>query len=298
MEERGALLEGIARVLNAGGSALLNLYDAATSIKISALSGEKVKLKGNIRAYEKKIERLYYEIGKEVSRHGDATQISAAGEAGVKLVVEYRAEIEIAKQRIEEIEVAERLERQRLLEEREAASRMKRQQTEKQAKIASEKAAPRREVERKAEEEIYVAKSEPVVVAEPSWPEVPFASEASTGATSAVIPADAGIQKPDWMPDHDAEYPVAEAGAQEIGTETAASAEPEAGEELPGVEIEEKKGAVAEPSEAEKEEPHKYTAEELGNMLKADLLALCTEKGIEADRRMTKAQIIELILAC
>ena len=34
-------------------------------------------------------------------------------------------------------------------------------------------------------------------------------------AACAVIPADAGIQKPDWMPDqvrHDAEYPLLAAG--------------------------------------------------------------------------------------
>lgn len=283
MEQRSVLLEGIARVLNAGGSALVNLYDAATSIKISALSGEKAKLKGNIRAYEKKIERLYYEIGKEVSRQGDATQISAAGEAGVKLVVEYRAEIELIRRRIEEIEAAERIERQRLLEEREAARRMKKQEAEKQAKIASEKAAPRREVNREAKEKTYAAQAEPVIVAEPSWPEVPFVSEVSTGAAAEET--------------KEVVAEAAETAEHQLQEEVVEPEAPVAGEELPGAAAEEEKGAVAEPSETEKEEPHKYTTEELGNMLKADLLTLCTEKGIEADRRMTKARIIELILA-
>jgi hypothetical protein len=88
---------------------------------------------------------------------------------------------------------------------------------------------------------------------------------------------------------------VAETPEYEFQKETAESEAPVAGEELPGVEIEEKKSEAAEPPEAEMEEVHKYTAEELGNMVKADLLALCTEKGIEADRKMTKARIIELI---
>jgi hypothetical protein len=41
-------------------------------------------------------------------------------------------------------------------------------------------------------------------------------------AASAVIPADAGIQKPDWMPDqvrHDVQYPAACGGAVYSGQE-------------------------------------------------------------------------------
>jgi hypothetical protein len=261
MEQGNGLLSGIARVLNAGGSALLSIYDAATSLKISALSGEKQKLKGNIRAYEKKIERLYYEIGKEVSNQGDTTRISAAGEAGVSLVTEYREEIERIKQRIEEIETAQRIERQRLLEEREAARKMKREEAEKRVVIPSKKTAPH---------------------AEPSWPEAPFASEVSTDTATEEVR--------EIVPE------VAVTQAQEIGTDTVVSAEPEASEALLGAATEEEKGAVAEASEAEKEEPHKYTTEELDSIPKAELLALCTEKGIEVDRRMRKAQIIELLL--
>jgi hypothetical protein len=239
MEQRGVLLSGIARVLNAGGSALVTVYDVTASALGKALPGEREKLRGEIRACEKNMERLYYQIGKEVSKQGDMTQISRAAEAGVKLVAEYRTEIEKIKQRIGEIEAAERLEREHLLEEREAARGMRRQQEEKQAVIVSEEAAPRREVE----EETYAAETQPVVIPKPSGPEAPVASEVSTGAATG------------------------EGG-----------------------------GVSAEIPETEKEGPHKYSTEELGNMLKVDLLALCKEKGIEADRRMKKAEIIELIL--
>jgi hypothetical protein len=260
MEERGVLLRGIARVLNAGGSALATVFDVTASTLGKALPGEKEKLRGKIRAYERKVERLYYEIGKEVSRQGDTTQISAAGEAGVRLVADYRAEIEIIKQRIEEIEAAERIERQHLLEEREAARSMKRQAAEKPVKMASEKTAS---------------------YSEPCLPEAPVASEVSTAETEQERAANAEVSEPpiDELPKETsaAEAPV----ASEVSTVTA----PEEVEEI-----------VPETAATPEQELHKYTTEELQNMLKADLLALCTEKGIEADRRMTKAEIIELIL--
>ncbi len=154
MEQRGVILGGIARVLNAGGCALLNIYDAATSIKIktSVLPGEKGSLQSQLAESEKRIEKI--------------------------------------KQRITAME-----------------------EEEKAAREAAIKSA-----ETKAE-------------------------------------------------------PAADAG------EPAASEAPVAGEASPG--------AVTEENTA---------TEALEKMLKDDLLKLCLEKGIEADKRMTKAGIIELIL--
>jgi hypothetical protein len=110
MEQRGALLRGIAGILNAGGSALLDIYDTATSIKIGLLPGEKGKLKARLREYEKNIERLYYEIGKEAAQrdHADTAGTSPAAEAGIRLVAEYRVKTERIQQCIREIEEKER----------------------------------------------------------------------------------------------------------------------------------------------------------------------------------------------
>ena len=67
MKQRGLLLRGIAKVLNAGGSALVDFYDTAASMKAGVFQGEKRTLRARLREYEKKMERLYYEIGKEVA---------------------------------------------------------------------------------------------------------------------------------------------------------------------------------------------------------------------------------------
>ena len=50
MERRGAFLNGIARTLNAGGSALVSIYDTVASIG----SGVTKEEQGNIRAPVKK----------------------------------------------------------------------------------------------------------------------------------------------------------------------------------------------------------------------------------------------------
>ena len=108
MEQRSVLLRGIATVLNAGGSALVDIYDAATSITTSVLPGETGKLKAQLREYEKKIEQLYCEIGKDVALRDITAQMSAATEAKAKIVAEYQAEIEKIRQRIQQIEAEER----------------------------------------------------------------------------------------------------------------------------------------------------------------------------------------------
>lgn len=228
MEQRGVLLRGIARVLNTAGSALVTVYDVTASTLGKALPGEKEKLKGKIREYEKKIDRLYYEVGKELSKQEDMTQVSAVGEAGLKLIAEYRVEIEKIKQRIKEIE-----------EEEKAAT-----------KGAIDSAG---------------ARAEPAADAgEPGASEAPEASEVSTGAVTEEV--------------KEMVAETAETPEHELQKDTAESEAPVAGEASPGAETEEE-----------------AATEVLEKMLKGDLLKLCIEKGIEADKRMTKAEIIELI---
>lgn len=227
MEQRSVLLRGIARVLNAGGSALLDIYDTATSIKTSLLPGEKGKLKAQLREYEKKIERLYYEIGKEVALREYTAQTSAAAEAKIKLVADCRVKIEGIKQSVREIE------------EREKAA----------ARAATGPAG---------------AKAQPAAHAgAQTASEAPVASEVSTGVVTEDIT--------DILAE-------AETPGQKLQEETAKSGVPVAGGSSPGAET--KQEAVP---------------EALEEMLKSELLKICTDKGIGANERMTKAAIIELI---
>jgi hypothetical protein len=229
MEQRGLLLRGIARVLNAGGCALLSVYDAAASIRTGVLPGEKGNLKAQLREYEKKMDRLYYEIGKEVTLVESKPQMSAAGEAGIKLVASYRVEIEKIKQRLKQIEEEEKAAREAAIESARA-----------RAKPAAD-------------------------AGEPAAAGAPAASEASTGAKT-----------------EEAKEVVAEAAETpepELPKGTAATEVPGASETSPGAATEEK-----------------TSSEALEKMLKSDLLKLCIEKGIEADKKMTKPEIIELIL--
>ena len=276
MEQRGVLLRGIARVLNAGGSALVDIYDAATSIKISVLPGEKGNLKARLKEYEKKMERLYYEIGKEVALREYTAQTSAAGEAGIKLVAEYRVKIEKIKQRIKEIEEEEKAAKEAAIDSAGARA----------------KPAP-----------------EPIEDAgEPAASEAPEAGEVSTGPAADEVSEEI----------KEIVTEAAETQAQGIDTDTAESAEPEAGEVSPGVATEEVSDILAEAAETPEHELQKDTTESeapvdgeasvgaekkeeastevLETMLKADLLKLCMEKGIEADKRMTKTEVIALIL--
>ena len=234
MDKRGVLLSGIAEVLNAGGSALIKLYDAVTAITTTVLPGEKGNLRAQLREYEKKIERLYSEIGKEVVLRADTAHLSAAGEAGIKRVAEYQAEIEKIKQSIEKIEA----------EEKAAAT----QKATKERSAARVRTAPE-------------TTSKPIADAEESA--VTGVPEGSSVSTEAATEAATEETK-------DVLAEATETPAQEMATDTAVAADAETKE-------------VA-------------TTEVLETMLKGDLLKLCREKGIEADKRMTKAVIIELIL--
>ena len=100
---------------------------------------------------------------------------------------------------------------------------------------------------------------------EPAASEAPVASEGST---------DAVTEKAKEIVAEAAETPE-----HELQKDTAESEAP--------VAVEVATGAVTEENTA---------PEVLEKMLKGDLLELCIEKGIEADKKMTKPEIIELIL--
>ena len=245
MERQGVLLSTIASVLNAVGSTLVNVYDVAMSITNDVLPGEKGTLKAQLREYERKIEKLYYDIGKDVVMQEDTARTKAVVETGIKLVAEYRAEMERIKQCIRKIEEEEKA----------------------KAKAANAKASGRTGVRKEPAPE---ATTEAAKEAEkPPAAEAPQSSSAAMDvvmdeAKGAVTEAPKASETP---------VPVA-------APDTAESAEPETPAAAVAVESKEIK-----------------PAEELETMLKSDLLQLCREKGIEADKRMTKDAIIRLIVA-
>jgi len=294
MEQHNIVLRGVATVLNAFGSGLVTAYDLAASTLGKVLPGEKDKLKGQIREYEKKIEQLYFEVGKEVSKEGDLTHLTAAGETALSLIAEHRQEIEKIQQNLQAIEEAERREKERALREKErvlwekeSAERMKKAEpvemvrvavetssvAEKRAPVAVEP-APEEKIEKAAEtEEILAAPSlAETVVSSVSLVDLETKGEKETLAQEVEPPAEALA----------ADTPEPEVSLEEATPSL--------------LEMETEKEALAEPPEAPQVKPAKYTRELLGNKLKGDLLALCTEKGITADRSMTKAEIIELLL--
>ena len=272
MEQRNLLLQGIAAALNAFGSALVSIYDLTASTLGNVLPGEKEKLKGKIREYEQKIERLYSEVGKEVSKEGDMARLSAAGEAGLNRIAEYRIEIEKIKQSIQAIEEAERQKKEEVLQKKESAPMMKSREAEEPV-IVSQESAPEEKIEKEAE---------PEVMAEPSQTDRGVAGEPSAGIEREA-------EKEAWT--EEAQPPV-----EMFPLDTSGPEIPETGETSPGLETEAEKEALPETPETQKEPLPEYTPEMLGNKLKGDLLALCTEKGIEADKSMTKAEIIQLLM--
>jgi len=104
------ILNSIAKTMNAGGSAIVAVFDAgaaAFNCTMSALSpGEKSKLRSRIKALEKKIRALYVAIAKETSKYPDpsAALESESVIATLADIKDYNSEIELMKQRIAEIE--------------------------------------------------------------------------------------------------------------------------------------------------------------------------------------------------
>ena len=254
MERRGILLRGIARVLNAGGSALVNLYDAATAMKTIVVTGEKGDLGAQLREYERKIAGLYHDIGKEVELHEGRARLSATGEAGIKRVAEYQAEMEAIRRRIRQIEAEEK-----------AAFK----KADLRVRPENEKVAPEARVSAVTE----IRQSGPVQ--SEAAPEEPISLETIDGAVAAEH-TEAAEESAEIMP----------AVAAEVLPEADATGEPESQEGTADPEMVTETTAAAEPEA----DPLALEA-----LLKSDLLQMCSEKGIEADKRMTKAEIIELI---
>jgi len=255
MEQQGVLLRGIARVLNAGGSALLNIYDAATSIKTIVLPGEKGTLSAQMREYERKLELIYGEIGKEVALREESAGLSAAAEAGIKLVAEYQAEIEKIRLRLQEIAAEEK-----------AAAAAKKEAAPASAAAARAKTAPEAATEETRDVSAEVAETPAAEMAA----DVPESAEPEAAAEST-----------DNTPEISSDILVTatETLAQKLHEKTTESeAPPVAGVPLTGAET--KQEAVP---------------EVLEEMLKSTLLKLCADSGMDADPRMTKAALIELI---
>ena len=318
MEERGALLSGIAKILNAGGSALLIVYDALSSTVSQLLPGEKEKLKSQIRIHEKKIDQLYYEIGKEVTTHTDMTQAFAATEAGTKSVVECQAAIENIKRRFSEIEEEERIGRENARKGKEAA-RMARDREVKERVIASLKGKAGEEKTEsvpepeKMEEAVSVvqaaaatdterdAEAAPETVGEPDIAEA-FAGAETEDRVAAESEAETAEEEPatvepEVIPEADsgetAEPVEAEAIPEADSDETVESVEAEASA-IP--ETDEQMAVLPEKPAAPEEALPEYAQEDLERMRKRDLRELCKTRGIEVDETITKAEIIQLLL--
>ncbi|HLA27997.1 MAG TPA: Rho termination factor N-terminal domain-containing protein [Syntrophales bacterium] len=281
MEQRGVLLRGIARVLNAGGSALLNFYDAASSIKTIVLPGEKGTLRSRLREYERKIERLYFEIGKEVALRADTsedrTNLSAAAKTGVRRVTEHQAEIDNIRQRLQEIEAEEK-----------AAAAAKKEAAQ-ELVAAGVKTMPERTAQQAADTE------------ESHMTELPKDSSASMAAateeTIAVAVEEAATPTPEQASDApEPAEPEAEAPTDNKSDESAVILveAAETPEQEPPKEMAESDAPFASATLTAAETEAAATVE-LETLTKNDLLQICSEKGIEADKRMTKSEIIELI---
>ena len=105
MERRGVVLSAVARVLNAAGSRLVDVYDAMESLKTGGLPrGEKGTLKARLRECEKRLERVYVDIGRDVALSEPSGQVSASREAAIERAAEYRAERATLTKRLQDIE--------------------------------------------------------------------------------------------------------------------------------------------------------------------------------------------------
>jgi hypothetical protein len=310
MEQRNVFLQGIATALNALGSALVSVYDLTASTLGSVLSGEKEKPDGKIREYEQKIERLYSEVGKEVSK--DREILSAAGEAALGLIAEYRLEIEKIKQGIQPIAKTESPEKERAPQGKEPAPMEKRPEPETPV-IATPVAEPEGVIEKESQPEEITAEPYPeetiVSGGTLSGVEVGTGEEVVTERSELPIEVFSGDYQASKAPVAFEEISNVEIETeQEIVAENAGkpievipddyrvSEAPVTEDTSPVVETETEEEVLTETQEKQPEQVPAYSREILGNKLKGDLLALCTEKGIEADKSMTKAEIIELLM--
>jgi len=104
MRRNTRLLSALARAMNAGGSAVVSLFDAGSEafngIVNAFMPDEKVKLGASIRELEKKRQELLVEVAKETSKYPDhaAALESESVSANLNTIRELNAEIERKKQ--------------------------------------------------------------------------------------------------------------------------------------------------------------------------------------------------------
>ncbi|MEI6205398.1 MAG: hypothetical protein WCP20_01315 [Desulfuromonadales bacterium] len=110
MRQDAIILNTIAKAMNAGGSAIVSVFDAGTAAfncTMSALSpGERIKLVGRIKTCETKIRALHTEIAKESAKFSDPSAVleSEAVKAILATIKLLTAQIEYMKQRIAELD--------------------------------------------------------------------------------------------------------------------------------------------------------------------------------------------------
>lgn len=103
------LLNGVATMLNASGSALVSMYDTGEFVvnraRTAVLPCEKARLERRIKEYGTRILALQYEIGKESARCSDPSEVVESLElrANIARVRDCEAEIETMKRRLLEI---------------------------------------------------------------------------------------------------------------------------------------------------------------------------------------------------
>ena len=110
MRRKAILLNTIARAMNAGGTAIVSVYDAgaaAVTGTMSALSrGERTTIGGKIKTLEKKILALTVEIAKETAKYPDTAEALQAESVTAlhTTIMECKNEIEQLKERLAEID--------------------------------------------------------------------------------------------------------------------------------------------------------------------------------------------------
>ena len=103
------MLNGMATMLNASGSAVVSMYDTGTFVvsktRTVVVPTEKARLERSIKEQTTKIIALQYEIGKESARYADPAEALEALEmrANIARVKDCEREIETMNQRLAEI---------------------------------------------------------------------------------------------------------------------------------------------------------------------------------------------------
>ncbi len=183
-KERSGFMSGIAKVLNAGGSAAVYSYDATAgalkkvvqvakqapflpekaagvfSAGLGMAKPREVKdVEARINDYEKKIKTLYFEIGKEGAKYS-ADENPLETEEVQKLIAdvrEYEKEIQRLEIRIDEIkeQKKEKKKRAKVIRFAKKPSKTNVEQVKKQVESAIDKAAKQGEFDNRSDREIF-----------------------------------------------------------------------------------------------------------------------------------------------